>query len=177
VNTSDAYRYAWENARRNPDGSVVEGDLTVLVAAIVDFDVEKEKLGFAQRIIARRKRPGQTAPEGAVVFPGMELYAYEPDRLLADDRGNVIENRSAVVRFKVAESRRAQGDAEKALGRATREQNEMGHFAVWSSEELAKGRDPREVTWDNCVRETGLWKDSEPDTDSGKGEPDDEARS
>lgn len=163
MNNRDAYQFAYDNARRNPDGSVIEEDLVKLVKAAVDFDIEAAKLGLAQRIVAARKRPGATAPEGAVVFPGMELYAYEPQRLLADDRGNVIENRHARVKFKAAEAKRAQGDAVRATDRAAREQNEAGHFAVWAADELAKGRPQTEVTWDTCVRESGLWKDADPE--------------
>ena len=170
MNTADAYDYAWTNARRNADGSVVEGDLVELIAAAVDFDVEQAKRGLAQRIVARRKRPGQTAADGSVVFPGMEHYAYEPHRLVADDAGNVTENSGASVKFKAAESNRAQDDLKKAAERASREQNELGHFAVWTAEQYAAGRDPREITWDTCVRESGLWKDAEPEPDDESGE-------
>lgn len=169
MNNRDAYKFAYNNARRNPDGSVVEEDLVQLVKAAVDFDADAAKLGLAQRIVAARKRPGATAPEGAVVFPGMELYAYEPNRLLSDDQGNVIENQHARVKFKAAEAKRAQEDAVRAAERAAREQNESGHFAVWAAEELAKGRPLAEVTWDTCVRETGLWKDAEPEQSNESG--------
>lgn len=167
MNNKDAYEFAWTHAARNEDGSVVEESLVDLIVAAVDFDVDKAKRGLAQRILARRKRPGQTAPEGAVVFNGMEHYAYEPHRLLSDDKGNVIENAEAVIQFKTAEARRAQADAQAAAARASREQNEAGHFAVWTAEQYAKGRDKSEITWDTCVRETGLWKDvdAEPEFD------------
>jgi len=161
VKSEDAYAYAWEHADRNPDGSRVESSIVELIANNIDFDASKAKRGLAQRILSRRKRPGQTAPEGAVVFPGMEHYAYEPRRVLADDRGNVIENAASPIRFKTAEAKRAQEDAQAATARATREQNEAGHFAVWTAEQYAEGRDPREITWDTCVRETGLWKDDD----------------
>lgn len=171
MRSDEAYDLAWSRAARNPDGTVVPESLERLVADLVRFDVEEARLGLARRIIARRKRPGQTAPEGSIVLPGMESYAYEPRRLLVDDEGNLIENQSARVKFKVAEARRAQEGARKALERATREQNEAGHFATWSAEQHEQGRDPREVTWDNCVRETGLWKDTEAEVNA---EDDDE---
>lgn len=158
-----AYDWAWRNASRNPDGSIVEGSLVDLVASSIDFDEAKERRGLAQRIIARRKRPGQTAAEGAVVFPGMEPYAYEPHRLIADDEGNLIENRDAKVRFKAAEALRAQEAAQKAMDRAAQEQREAGFFATWVAEQLEAGRDKSEITWETCVRETGLWKDTEGD--------------
>lgn len=161
-----AYEWAWQKCRKNPDGSAIEESLVALLADAIDFDEAKERRGHAQRIVARRKRPGQTAPAGAVVFPGMEPYAYEPARLLADDDGNVIENRSARVKHKAAEARRAQEAAQQALDRATREQREHAQFSVWSAEQYEAGRDPNEITWDTCVREGGLWKDTSGDESS-----------
>ncbi len=161
MNNRDAYEFAWKHAARNEDGSVVEESLVDYIAANVNFDADKAKRGLAQRILAARKRPGQTAPEGAVVFSGMEHYAYEPHRLLSDDKGNVIENAESVIQFKAAEAKRAQADAQAAVARASREQNEAGHFAVWVAEQHANGRDKSEITWDTCIRETGLWKDAE----------------
>lgn len=166
MKAADAYDFAWTNARRNPDGSVIESSVVDILADSIDFDADEARRGKAQRILARRKRPGQTAPEGAVVFPDMEHYAYEPRRVLADDKGNVIENADASIRFKTAEARRAQQGAQAASARATREQNEAGWFAEWAAEQLAGGRNPKEVTWDNCLRETGLWKDVDVEVDS-----------
>lgn len=168
MKSDDAYAYAWEHADRNPDDSRVHNRMVELVAENIDFDVAKAKRGLARRIIARRMRPGQTASEGCVAFPTMEHYAYEPDRLIADDKGNVIRNAEAKPDYKISESERAQGDLEKAVRRQSREKREADHFSRWAVQELATGRPPREVTWDNCVRETGLWKDVEP-------EPEDDA--
>lgn len=166
-----AYQYAWENADRNPDDSRIHERMVDLVAEHVDFDVVKAKRGLARRIIASRMRPGQTAPAGAVVFPSMEHYAYEPDRLIADDKGNVIRNAEAKVDYKISESERAQADLEKAVQRQSREKREADHFSRWAVQQLASGRPPGEVTWDACLRETGLWKDEdlEPSEDDDEG--------
>jgi len=166
MKSDQAYGYAFDHADRNPDGSIVESSLVTLLAEQIDFDPDKARLGLAQRVVARRKRPGQTAPEGSIVIPGLEHYAYEPHRLLADDGGNIIENQHAPVKFKVAVAGRAQADAQRAFDTAAREQTEMGHFAVWAADQLADGRPPHEVTWDACVRETGLWKDDEAQPES-----------
>lgn len=165
MRSDDAYRWAWERADRNPDGSVVEASLVMHVAMAVDFDADEAKRGLAQRIVARRKRPGSTAPVGAVVFPGMEHYAYEPDRLVADSDGNVVTNAQARLKHKMAQANRAAVDAEKANARQIRDQREANHFAAWLEEQYAAGRDPREITWDTCVRETGLWKEGEIESD------------
>ncbi len=167
----EAKAYAWQHADRNPDGSVVEKSLVEVLASVIDFDEEKERIGHAQRMIARDKRPGQTAAEGAVCFPGLEPYGYEPRRLVADDDGNLIENERARMKFKAAEAQRAQEAAEKATSRASREQREHAHFSAWADEQYAAGRDPAEITWDTCVRETGLWKDADA---NGPSDEDDE---
>lgn len=158
----DAYEFAWLNARRNSDGSVVEADLVALIAQSVDLDVDEARAGLARRIVARRKRPGQTAPDGMVALPGLDLYPYEPGRLIVDDGGNLVENQSAPIKFKVAEARRARDGARRAFDRAEREQSEADQFAVWAAEQLEAGRAPREVTWGNCVKETFAWKDVAP---------------
>lgn len=170
MKSEEAYAYAWEHADRNVDDSRIHERMVDLVAANIDFDVMKAKRGLARRIIARRMRPGQTAAEGSVVFPGMEHYAYEPDRLIADDKGNVIRNAEAKADYKIAESERAQIDLEKALRRQSREKREADHFSRWAVRELANGRPLREVTWDTCVRETGLWKDVDPEPDESDAE-------
>jgi hypothetical protein len=166
MRSDDAYRNAWESADRNPDGSVVQSSLVDHIAATVDFDVAAAKRGLAQRIVARRKRPGSTAAAGAVVFPGMEHYAYEPDRLIADTDGNVVPNSQARLKHKIAQADRAAADAEKANARQARDQREANHFAAWADEQYATGRDPREITWDTCVRETGLFKDADTDVEA-----------
>lgn len=162
MNGDQAYAFALANAQRNTDGTIVEKSLVEIVAHAADFDEDDARLGQARRIVARRKRPGQTAPAGVVAFPGLEGYAYEPFRLIADDAGNVVENRNAKPQHKQAEARRADDAAQKAHDRWELEQAESDHFTAWEKEQRALGRDPRELTWDACVRETGLWKDDSP---------------
>jgi hypothetical protein len=101
----------------------------------------------------------------------MEPYAYEPHRLLSDDAGNVVENKDASPRFKVAEAERAEADLERAGLRAGRERGEADVFVEWFQREAAKGRDPRDLTWEACLHETGLWKDV--DLDEEPAEEDD----
>lgn len=166
MNGNEAYAYAWEHADRNADGSRIESSMVELIAANIDYDAAKARRGLAQRVLSHRKRPGQTVAEGAVAFPGLELYRYEPHRLLADDAGNVVENQHATPKVKDAEAARAEGDERKAALRAARERTEAEHFRAWAAGQYAAGRDPREITWDTCVRETGIWKDADLEPDA-----------
>ena len=114
MNGEQAYRFALANAERNTDGSIVEKSLVEIVAHAIDFDADKERLGLAQRVVSARKRTGQTAPAGKVALPGLSVYEYEPHRLIADDKGNVVENEQARAAHKQAEARRS----EEALDRS-----------------------------------------------------------
>jgi hypothetical protein len=156
VNGDQAYRFGLANAARDADGNVDEKSLVEIVAHAIDFDPEKERLGLAQRIVSSRKRPGQTAPAGKVCLPGLEEYAYEPDRLIADGAGNLIENWRATEKHKKAEAARSGMALERASERAEQDRAEAALIAEWTNAEQARGRDPHELIWGTCVRETGL---------------------
>lgn len=111
-------------------------------------------------------------PHGLVVVPGIDHYAYEPHRLVTDDQGDVVCNADARLQHKISESRRSMDDL-AAMRRQARVQREADHFSDWALAQLANGRHPRELTWDTCVRETGLWKDADPEP-AGT-DPDDES--
>lgn len=159
MNGEQAYRFALANAPRNTDGSVPEEALVEIVARAIDFDADKERLGLAQRVVSRRKRPGQTEPAGKVCIPGLESYQFEPDRLVADENGNVVENARALVAHKKAEARRAELAAERASDRLRQERGEADAFGDWSAAESAKGRDPRALTFEAFLREQGYLED------------------
>jgi hypothetical protein len=156
VNGEQAYRFGLANAARDTDGNVVEKSLVEIVAHAIDFDPEKERLGLAQRIVSSRKRPGQTAPAGKVCLPGLESHEYEPDRLIADGAGNVIENWRATAKHKKAEAARSLMAYERASERAEQDRVEADLITEWTNTEQANGRDPHELIWGTCVRETGL---------------------
>lgn len=156
MNGEQAYRFALANAPRDAGGNVDEKALVEIVAHAVDFDEDKERLGLAQRIVSSRKRPGQTAPVGKVCLPGLETYAWEPDRLIADGKGNVIENWRATVDHKKAEAARSRMAVERANERAHQDRVEAELIGEWSAAEQEQGRDPHELIWGTCVRESGL---------------------
>lgn len=159
MNGDQAYEFAYANAARNADGSIVEESLVEIVAHAVDFDAQKERLGLAQRIVSRRKRPGQTVPLGKVAIPGLEPYAWEPRRLVSDHDGNVVENQHALAVHKRAEALRARLAVEAAQQRADRERAEADLITEWTAVEHDKGREHLSLTWGKCVRETGLVQD------------------
>lgn len=162
MNGEQAYQFALANAARDDAGNVDEKSLVEIVAHAVDFDEEKERLGLAQRIVSSRKRPGQTVPAGKVCIPGLEPYAFEPDRLIADGNGNVIENWRAAVDHKKAEAARSRMALERAVERAEQDRTEAELIADWTAAENEKGRDPHELIWGTCLRESGVLADETP---------------
>jgi hypothetical protein len=156
MNGEQAYRFALANAVRDADGNVDEKSLVDIVAHAIDFDPDKERLGLAQRVVSSRKRPGQTSAAGKVCLPGLEPYGYEPDRLIADGNGNVIENWRATEKHKRAEAARSRMAWERASERAAQDRVEAELIAEWATAEQEKGRDPHELIWGTCVRESGL---------------------
>jgi hypothetical protein len=156
MNGEQAYRFALANAQRNDDGAIVESSLVDVVAHAIDFDADKERRGLAQRIVSARKRPGLTAPAGKVALPGLGAREYEPDRLVADDDGNVIENSRATVRHKKAEARRSATSADRAVERAEQDRAEAELMEVWTAGQRQVGRDPGELTFGVCLAESGL---------------------
>lgn len=156
MNGDQAYELAYKRAERTPDGDVVEESLVLLVSLYADFDADEQKLNHARRIVARRKRPGQTVPDGVVALPGLEKFAYEPHRLIADEAGHVIENRHARTAHKLAEARRAREAAKSAADRAEQAAMEARVLDNWTVSQQMAGREPSALVWDTCVRETGL---------------------
>ena len=160
MNGEQAYRFALANAQRNSDGTVVESSLVEIVAHAIDFDADKERRGLAQRIVSARKRPGLTAAAGKVALPGLGLREYEPERLVADDAGNVIENSRATVQHKKAEARRSATNADRAVERAEQDRAEAQLMEAWAVDQQRAGRDERELTFGACLAESGLLDDA-----------------
>ena len=102
-----------------------------------------------------------TAPAGKVALPGLGIREYEPLRLVADDEGNLIENRWATPRHKRAEARRSAVNADKAQERAEQDKAEADLIEAWAAQQQQAGRDPRELVFGVCVVELGLFESDE----------------
>lgn len=142
---------------RAKDGSFNEDELEQALAAIVPFDVDKERLNKARSIIDRNKRPGSTQPAGQLILPGFNKTCdYEPDRLISDDSRNIVEHFRAAPRFAVAEVRRAQENVDRTVEQLRRKSAENAVFQGWALEQALAGRPEADLTWGNCVEEKGL---------------------
>lgn len=163
MSNETAYERALQQVERQPDGSIDQEKLIDAIVANLEFDFDAAKRGQAKRIIADKKRSGRTPAEGQLVLPIIELapYAYEPQRLVADHDGNVIENAKARPAHKEAEAERAKKQAAKAEARFERRKAESDIYAEWAQAQATQGRPEKEITWDTCIHEVHLWKDED----------------
>lgn len=139
MNDADAVRRALRSAPRDADGAADEKLLVDLVADLIAFDVDKERHARAKRAIAQQRKPGATNADGQLQFPGFESYDYEPERLVLDDDGAIIENRNAKLQHKGAEARRTRQHAQRALVHADRREQEAARYAAYLVERAANG--------------------------------------
>jgi hypothetical protein len=148
---------------RRDDGSIDESVLIKILAPMKVVDVEAEQLRWAKDQISKRTKINATPPNGQLWLPGInDGYPYEPERLIRDDDGNIIEQSKAPVNFKVADAKRAQKHAEETAYHASVKFREMTEHMVWANERLRQGR-RENLTFDDFVKESGIWRADEGD--------------
>lgn len=149
---------------RNPDGSIVEIELRQAVARIVREKLDPDKMAERQAaaiIESCTKQDGEDDEEGdGSAALQLELfgesYSYNPQRLIKDSHGNIIEEDRATLAFVLAELARSSDHMRRATMWNSRKARKAEHFQRWMQQEMAKGRSSLELTWGNCARETGI---------------------
>lgn len=153
----DAVDAALKLAERNDAGAVDQKKLIEAVAELIDFDADGERRQKAQRAVNRRRKPGSTAALGQLAIPGLGSYAYEPDRLVADNAGHLVEQDRALVDFKQAEADRARDNARRQQVTADRKTSESEGHAIWVIAQIQAGRPMKELTFGAYIRDTEVW--------------------
>ena len=172
MNIQEALDLALLNAPRDPDGNVNADILAKLIADVLDEpDTEAIKLAEAKKAIHRRATPGTTEPVGSLQL--FDTYPYEPDRLIKDDAGNVVEQDRAKPAAKFAEARRAQRNLENVARHASRKQEESSRYGEWAPEQLLQGARWEDITFGNFVRSEMVWVEDESVDDLTPLNPDD----
>jgi len=157
VKASEAVDAALQKVERTDDGGADIKAIIDLIVEEIEFDETKARRQKAVQAFKARCKPGSTEPEGQLILPGLEPYGYEPQRLIADNEGHVIEQARAKPYYKNAEAARARDNARKATVWADRKTNESAGYSDWTIEQLGTGRPIDEITFDVFVRETGIW--------------------
>jgi len=167
VKDEEIARSVLNAAPRHDDGSLDRKHAVDELAAKLNFDEAAARHERAEKLINKLGRPGTTPPDGQLTLPGFPPYGYEPDRLLALDEGRVIEQKRARPEHKVTEAQRHEAAAQRHLTAAKKKRAESDGYSMWAMEQLRKRRRATHITWDNYVRETGLWstEPAEPESD------------
>lgn len=95
------------------------------------------------------------------LFGEGRLVDYDPFRLVLGPRNRVVTHHLAPLEYKVEERNRAKLNRELAQAKEAIKAREVDIFAAWSSEQIGQGRDPQDLIWGNCVRETGILRTPE----------------
>lgn len=157
----EAYEKALQDVERDPNGGIDEKKLIDILVEFLDFDVD-EKRKKAERIIHGRRKPGSTQPHGQLTIPGFDAYAYEPNRLIADNDGHVIEQFKAPVTYKQAQATRTRVTARRWADSADRAQEEATGFSNWVIAGLESGRKAADLTFSHFIRATDIWSPTDP---------------
>lgn len=157
----NAVEAAKKSVPKNDDGGYDEKALIDEVTPLIDFDADQERWNKAKKAVDALKKPGSTESDGVTCLPGLDAYAWEPQRLIADDQGHLIEQAKARPHYKDAEAKRAREVAKRQAVWADRKTTESTEFAAWAIRELARGRKATEILFDTFLRESGYWSSGE----------------
>lgn len=152
----DLLERAKKLTKRQESGQFVEVELLANLEKLIVVDVGAEQKRIAKEILDSETKPGATSPIGQLKLPGMELYDYEPWRMIRNDTGDIIEQDRSGIDFKSAEARRARKHAREAEVWADRKVEEETGYAKWIIEQQRKGR-TKKLTFGDYVRESQLF--------------------
>jgi hypothetical protein len=169
VSNRSLYNQAKAKVTPNENGSYAEEKVQQELATILREKMNPDKLAFqqaAQIILNLTKQTGEDDDDDDGGSFQLELfgdhYNYNPERLIKDGMGNIIEEDQAPLSFILAELARSSEHVARAARWNSRKAQKATHFQKWVGEEIAKGRKPVELTWGNCARETGILRFPKP---------------
>lgn len=164
-----AARYEAATAKLKPaeDGSYDQDEVAEKMADVMAIDIRAMQMRQAMQDLRLLRGDDDHCDddEDAVPTSQLNLFGegrlvdYDPYRLVLGPRNRVIVHHLATLEFKEEERNRATLNRERAQDKEARKAREVVIFAKWSSEQLARGRNPLQLTWGNCVVESGILRD------------------
>jgi len=137
---------------RNGDDQVDANDLAAWIAhRLPPLDVDAMQLRKAVTMIASKRRPGVTEPDGQLHLEGIDPYDYEPDRLVLSDDNGLVENHRAKPAAKSAEARRAMDNLRRITEHASRRQAEAAAYGDWALDQARAGAEWVDITFGRFV--------------------------
>jgi hypothetical protein len=147
--------------RRTADNAAL---VKAVAARLPTLDPDAEQIKKAKRAINACTRPNKTQLDGQLALPFMQPYGYEPFRLVRNfDGTRLIENNKALHDMKSADTQRSLMNVRRVQVHYDRKDAESKLLSAWTIEQLEKGRDPLELTWETCITEKGLRRSGSPE--------------
>jgi hypothetical protein len=87
---------------------------------------------------------------------GGDAYSINLKRLVRDGTGGLYTETSAPLAAKLDDAARASANARRVGLWSDRKTQEANHMMRWEQEQRRAGRSESELTWGNCIIETGL---------------------
>lgn len=157
-----AARYEAATAKLKPaeDGSYDQDEVAEKMADMVAIDTRAMQLRQAMqdlRLLRGDDDDECGEPSAQLnLFGEGRLVDYDPFRLVLGPRNRVIVHYMAPLEYKEEERNRATLNRERAEAKEVRKAREVQIFAAWAGSQVVLGRNPLELIWGNCVRETGI---------------------
>jgi hypothetical protein len=152
----EAIAQAIEEAPKDIYGAFDEKWVLDRATELIVVNRAKEARRMAKAALNKCKRPGSNKSDGQLSLFGDE-WPYEPDQILADDDGHLIQKRNAVPQYTDATYRRHQVNLEKQLVWVRRSGAEHNGYTTWIIEQMATGRPLVELQFDVWIKEAEVW--------------------
>ena len=141
------------------DGSFDKAELVKEMGKHIPIDVEAMQRQRAEQdleLLERDDLPDDDGPPMQFTLPGInESMDWLPKRLILGPDNTVIEADLAPTAYVEAEAKRAIENANRTRAKAKRKEVCPKVMRRWATAERRRGRPILELTWGNCLRETG----------------------
>jgi hypothetical protein len=160
------YDRAIKGLQRKPTGGFDDIELHDALARLLRERIDPDMIASqrAAAVIEGLSRvPGSDDDDDGAGGQQLNLfgdqYGYNPLRLIKGPDNTIIEEERATLPFMLADLVRSTENARRAMVWNSRKAQQAQHFQKWAREQADAGRPDTEITWGNCVRETGLLRE------------------
>lgn len=139
---------------------VVEEMMQVIIANLPPIDIDQMQRQRAKKIHETWEKTGGTKESGQIWLPGLDPVAHEPHQILMSaDGSHAIEKEHATVDHFITKQEKREENLKRQAKVVDYGRAELAHFQRWQNEQIASGRPTLDLTWGNCIRETGILRE------------------
>jgi hypothetical protein len=160
------YARAIKGLTRKKTGGFDDDELHNAMAALLRENIDPDHIASqrAAAVLENLARvPGSDGdddgPGGLQLSLFGDHYGYNPLRLIKGPDNTIIEEERATLPFMMADLARSTENARRAMIWNNRKVQQAQHLQQWTDQQRELGRPAADLTWGNCVRETGLLRE------------------